>query len=80
MDTIDDVRVRNDLRPGDLGYVIHMHGRLYGVEYDYGVAFEVYVAQGLNEFYAQCDAARDRVWIAEHGDRIVGFLLLDASS
>ena len=23
--TIDDVRVRNDLRPGDLGYVIHRH-------------------------------------------------------
>ena len=74
--TIDDVRVRNDLRPGDLGYVIHMHGRLYGVEYDYGVAFEVYVTQGLNEFYAQYDDARDRIWIAEHGDRIVGFLLL----
>jgi hypothetical protein len=31
--------------------VIHMQSQLYGIEYDYGVAFETYVAQGLNEFY-----------------------------
>ena len=73
---IDDVRVRNNFQPGDLGYVIHMHGRLYGAEYNYGVAFEMYVAQGLLEFYEHYDARKDRVWICEHGDRIVGFLLL----
>ena len=71
-----DIRVRNDLRPGDLGYVIHMHGRLYGMEYNYGVEFEMYVAHGLAEFYEQYDPHKDRVWICEHGDRIVGFLLL----
>ena len=73
---VDDVRVRNEFRPGDLGYVIHMHGRLYGIEYNYGIAFEMYVAHGLAEFYKQYDARKDRVWICEHGDRIVGFLLL----
>ena len=73
---VDDIRVRNDFRPGDLGYVIHMHGRLYGIEYNYGVGFEMYVAQGLTEFYKQYDPRKDRVWICEHGDRIVGFLLL----
>ena len=72
----DDVRVRNDFQPGDLGYVIHMHGRLYGIEYNYGVAFEMYVAQGLSEFYKQYDPDKDRVWICEHGTCIVGFLLL----
>jgi len=76
MVNIDDVRVRNDLRPGDLGYVIHMHGRVYGAEYNYGVSFEMYVARGLAEFYTQYDPDKDRVWICEHGDRIVGFLLL----
>ena len=76
MVNIDDVRVRNDLQPGDLGYVIHLHGRLYGTEYGYGVAFEMYVAQGLAEFYKQYDPDKDRVWICEHDDRIVGFLLL----
>ena len=71
-----DVSVRNDFRPGDLGSVIHMHGRIYGVEYGYGVSFEMYVARGLAEFYEQYDADKDRVWICEHADRIVGFLLL----
>ena len=76
MVNIDDVHVRHDLRPGDLGYVIHMHGRLYGTEYNYGVSFEMDVARGLAEFYAQYDPDKDRVWICEHADRIVGFLLL----
>ena len=71
-----DICVRNEFRPGDLGYIIHMHGRLYGIEYNYGVAFEMYVAQGLADFYRQYDPEKDRVWICEHGDRIVGFLLL----
>jgi peptidyl-dipeptidase Dcp len=74
--TIDDVRIRNDFRPGDLGYVIHMHGQLYGIEYGYGVSFEMYVAKGLHEFYEHYDAEKDRVWICEHEDRIIGFLLL----
>ena len=76
MVNIDDVRVRNDFQPGDFGYVIHMHGRLYGIEYNYGVAFEMYVAHGLAEFSKQYDPNKDRVWICEHGDRIIGFLLL----
>ena len=72
----DDIHVRTDFRPGDLGYVVHLHGRVYGVEYGYGVAFEMYVAQGLKEFYEQYDAARDRLWLCEHDDRIIGSLLL----
>lgn len=73
---LNDVRVKNDFQPGDLGYVIHLHGRLYAIEYNYGVAFEMYVARGLHEFYTQYDPNKDRVWICEHDDRIVGFLLL----
>ena len=72
----DDIHVRTDFRPGDLGYVVHLHGQVYGVEYGYGVAFEMYVAQGLKEFYEQYDAARDRLWLCEHDDRIIGSLLL----
>ena len=74
--TIEDVRVRSDFGPGDLGYVVHLHGRLYGVEYGYGVGFEMYVAQGLKEFYEQYDAKQDRLWLCEHNDRIIGSLLL----
>jgi peptidyl-dipeptidase Dcp len=76
METIKDLRIRSDLRPGDLGYVVHLHGLLYALEYGYGISFEMYVAEGLHEFYKNYDPAKDRVWICEHHDRMVGFLLL----
>ncbi len=71
-----EIKIRTDLRPGDIGYVIHMHGKLYGHEYGYGIQFENYVAEGLSEFYRQYDPQTSRVWICEHDGTIVGFLLL----
>jgi GNAT superfamily N-acetyltransferase len=71
-----DISIRTDLRPGDIGYVIYLHGNLYGKEYQYGVEFETYVAAGLLEFYHQYDARRNRVWICEHREEMIGFLLL----
>jgi GNAT superfamily N-acetyltransferase len=73
---INDITIRTDLRSGDLGYVIYLHGILYQQEYNYGIEFEAYVAAGLSEFYQQYDPARNRVWICEHDQRIIGFLLL----
>jgi GNAT superfamily N-acetyltransferase len=73
---VDEVSIRTTLQPGDLGYVIHRHGKIYGDEYGYGVSFESYVAGGMYEFYQGYDPSKDRVWIAEHDHRIVGFLLL----
>jgi len=73
---IDSITIRTELRPGDLGYVIYMHGDLYHKEYGYGVNFEAYVAKGLYEFYANYNEGLDRVWVAEHEEKIVGFLLL----
>jgi ribosomal protein S18 acetylase RimI-like enzyme len=74
--TLDEISIRTTLRPGDLGYVVYRHGKLYGDEYGYGVSFESYVAGGLAEFYKGYDPLKDRVWIAEHNGAIVGFLLL----
>ena len=74
--SLNDISIRTELRPGDLGYVVHMHGALYGKEYDYGVQFESYVAKGLCEFYEKYDPTRSRVWICEHNNRMIGFLLL----
>lgn len=73
---LNDVMIRTDLRSGDLGYIVYRHGILYSREYDYGLSFEMYVAEGIAEFYRNYDPALDRVWICEQGDVIVGFLLL----
>lgn len=74
--SLEDISIRTELQPGDIGYVIHMHGALYGKEYSYGLQFETYVAKGLCEFYEKYDPQRSRVWVCEHKNRMVGFLLL----
>jgi len=56
--------LRTDLRPGDLGWIVHRHGVLYGREYGFDPTFEAYVAGPLAEF-ARDATSRDRIWIAE---------------
>lgn len=73
---LDDIRIRTELKPGDMGYVTFMHGVLYKKEYGYGIQFENYVALGLSEFYQQYDSTTNRVWICEHDERMIGFMLL----
>jgi N-acetylglutamate synthase-like GNAT family acetyltransferase len=74
--SLSDISIRTELRPGDLGYVIYLHGALYSKEYGYGVQFESYVAKGLCEFYEKYNSKRNRVWVCEHDGRMIGFLLL----
>jgi GNAT superfamily N-acetyltransferase len=70
----DDVTIRTDLRPGDIGMVVHLHGRLYAEEYGYGLGFESYVAEGLHELVSRWDPALDRAWLCEHEGSMVGML------
>lgn len=74
--SLDDISIRTQLQPGDIGYVTYMHGALYSKEYGYGIQFESYVAKGLCEFYEKYAPKRNRVWICKHNHRMVGFLLL----
>ncbi|HEY6900842.1 MAG TPA: GNAT family N-acetyltransferase [Puia sp.] len=72
----DKILIRTELEPGDLGYIVYLHGRLYRAEQHFGIGFEAYVAQGLADFYLHYDPQKDRVWIAETEGRIIGFLAL----
>lgn len=69
------VTIRTKLEPGDLGYIAYLHGRIYDNENQYGLGFESYVLEGLAEFGARYDPAKDRVWVCEHGREKVGFLV-----
>jgi N-acetylglutamate synthase-like GNAT family acetyltransferase len=73
---LDNINIRTEPKAGDLGYVIYRHGKLYDEEYNYGISFETYVGAGMYEFYNNYNPEMDRVWICEHDNRIVGFLLL----
>ena len=70
------ISIRTELKSGDIGYIIYLHGWLYKKEYDYGISFEAYVAKGLSEFFSHYDNEKDCVWVCEHDKSIVGFLLL----
>ena len=74
--SFNDILIRTELAPGDLGYVIHMHGKLYKKEYNYGLAFESYVASGIHEFFESIGRSRSRGWVCEKDGKIVGFLAL----
>jgi GNAT superfamily N-acetyltransferase len=65
------VTLRDDLRPGDLGRLVWLHGTVYAREYGFDLTFEAYVAGPLAKFVRQ-PSARDRLWIAERGARLVG--------
>jgi ribosomal protein S18 acetylase RimI-like enzyme len=73
---LSDITIRTQIRPGDLGYIIYLHGIYYQAEFSYGVPFESYVAGGLHAFYRSWDPGRERVWICEHREKIIGILLL----
>ncbi|WP_205500789.1 GNAT family N-acetyltransferase [Rufibacter psychrotolerans] len=74
--SLDDISIRTYLQSGDIGYVIYLHGLLYRQEFGYSLSFEAYVAQGLHEFHQQYTDDRNRVWVAEHNGKMIGFLLL----
>jgi GNAT superfamily N-acetyltransferase len=74
--SLEEISIRTHLQPGDIGYVTYMHGALYSREYNYGLQFESYVANGLCEFYEKYNPKRNRIWACEHNSRMIGFLLL----
>jgi len=74
--SIDDISIRTELRPGDIGEMLSMHGRLYFKEYGYTGPFEMYVAQSLAEFIELYNPKRNRIWVCEHASRMIGSLVL----
>ena len=70
------VAVRHDLRPGDLGRVVELHGALYGAEYGLDHTFEAYVAETVGQFGRRLDPERDRLWLAELEGRLVGSIAI----
>src|SRR5262249_58556699 len=73
------ITLRTELRPGDLGAIIYLHGSIYARERGFDSTFEAYVAGPLAEFVCS-PSPRQRLWIAERGERIVGCVAIVPAS
>ncbi|WP_202077691.1 GNAT family N-acetyltransferase [Caldalkalibacillus salinus] len=67
-------------QPGDIGMILHKHGVLYATEYGWDQKFEAMVAQIAADFLRDFDQQRERCWIAEIGEEIVGSIAVAKSS
>jgi N-acetylglutamate synthase-like GNAT family acetyltransferase len=68
--------LRDHLKPGDIGWLIYLHGTFYAQEYGYDQTFETYVAEGLSEFVEKFNPKTDRLWLAERDGAIVGSIAI----
>jgi GNAT superfamily N-acetyltransferase len=73
-----EILIRTDVRPGDIGAIVQMHGAIYAREYGFSPRFEAYVAGPLAEFVLK-NSPRERLWVAErHGQVIGSVAIVDA--
>jgi DNA-binding MarR family transcriptional regulator/GNAT superfamily N-acetyltransferase len=63
-------------RPGDIGWVVHRHGALYAAEYGWDETFEALVAEIAANFLRTADPKRERCWLAERDEAILGSVFL----
>jgi DNA-binding MarR family transcriptional regulator/GNAT superfamily N-acetyltransferase len=63
-------------QPGDMGWVVYRHGTLYAQEYQWDERFEALVARIVASFIDRYDPKRERCWLAERNQEIVGCVFL----
>lgn len=71
----EQVLIRDQLLPGDLGWMIMAHGETYSREYGWGSPFEALVARIIADFGALGSTDRARAWIAEVDGRRAGCVM-----
>ncbi len=72
---IPGISIRHEIKPGDLGYIIYLHGELYDKEYGYDSSFEAYVSKYLTEFMGNIKV-REKIWIVEKNNEIMGSMAI----
>lgn len=66
------ISIRHDLKPGDAGSLIALHGWIYARECGYNHVFEAYVCKPFYDFLKSYDSNRDRIWFAEDDGVMIG--------
>ena len=69
--------ILRDPQPGDMGWVVEQHGKLYAQEYGWNWEFEALVAGICADFVKNFQAEWERCWIAElAGQRVVSVFVV----
>ncbi|AET68406.1 transcriptional regulator [Desulfosporosinus orientis DSM 765] len=68
--------LRSDLQPGDVGQLIHLHGRIYADECGYNHFFEGYVCKTFYNFFENYSPNKDRFWFAELNGEMIGAIAI----
>jgi len=63
-------------RPGDMGWIIQAHGRVYSEEYGWDDTFEAMVAKIAAEFIENFDSTSECCWIAEQAGQNIGSAMI----
>lgn len=74
-----NVRIRHNLKPGDIGYLTYLPGVLYTEKYGWDYTLEAYVAGPLSKF-AQSHAVREQIWIVEKDEMVTGSIAIVEAS
>jgi GNAT superfamily N-acetyltransferase len=67
--------IRTDIRPGDIGSIIKLHGEYYLDKNGLDYTFEPYVAIPISEFVLK-NNKRERIWIVENNNEVVGSIAI----
>ncbi len=70
-----DIMIRSEMKPGDLGSIVSLHGLFYYREYGFDATFEPYVATPLSEFVLK-NSPKEKIWIVEMNKNVVGSIAI----
>jgi N-acetylglutamate synthase-like GNAT family acetyltransferase len=76
---MESMIIRLAARPGDLGEVIALHGRLYAEEYAMDQSMEAYCGEGISRFALdrhEQGPSVGEMWVAEEDGRILGSIAM----
>jgi len=67
----NEVTIRHDIRCGDLGRIVSLHGEAYASLPGYGLRFEAFVGRTIADYILD-DNRAGRIWLAERSNTLVG--------
>ena len=70
------ISICHDFAPGDLGWLIYIHGIQNFADYGYNHVHEAYCARIAVEFILGADKGRSRAWLAKKQGKVVGSIFI----